>query len=66
VLLPGRGGGGQLTNKINTSGVGRERRVSQLKKNYGRGIYQFVTIQLAKIVFQNFRCNEIKMKYAEI
>jgi hypothetical protein len=27
------------------------------------GIYQFVTIQLAKIVFQNFRCNEINMKY---
>jgi hypothetical protein len=25
-----------------------------------------VTIQLAKIVFQNFLCNEIKMKYAEI
>jgi hypothetical protein len=32
VLLPGRGAGGQLTNKINTSGVGRERSVSQLKK----------------------------------
>ena len=31
VLLPGRGAGGQLTNKINTSGVGRERSVSQLK-----------------------------------
>ena len=26
VCLPGRGAGGQLTNKINTSGVGRERK----------------------------------------
>jgi len=25
-----------------------------------------VTIQLAKIVFQNFLCEEINMKYAEI
>jgi hypothetical protein len=29
-------------------------------------IINSATIQLAKIVFQNFLCEEIKMKYAEI
>ena len=60
VLYPEGGGPAASDNKNKHKGgrVGRE----------GKLIMEWefinsVTIQLAKIVSQNFRCNEIKMKY---
>jgi hypothetical protein len=57
--LPGRGGAAASDNKKGRR-VGRE----------GKLIMEWefinsVTIQLAKIVFQNFLCEEIKMKNAK-
>jgi hypothetical protein len=56
--------GGRQPIKINTSGVGRVGMEGKLIMEWE--FINSVTIQLAKIVFQNFLCEEIKMKYAEI
>ena len=69
-----KGGRRPVKNKINTSGVawrgagGKERmvcidRISLKIKFNVMGIINSVSIQLAKIVFENLGSNEIKMKY---
>ena len=57
-VLTRKGGRRPVTNKNKHGRPGGEGKLMEWE------FINSVTIQLAKIVFQNFLCDEIKMKYA--